>query len=150
MDVMPAAGPFDGLAGDLLRQARRRADLSQRELAAKAQVPRSVVARIESGETTSPRLSTLATLLGAAGFHLELSTGRGDATETGREPTDRAGRRFPAHLDVRPVDRFGSWWGDWPLLSMLVRRAWHWAPRQRPEHTFDLARWRRDERRQGR
>lgn len=133
-------------AGDLVRAARRFADLSQRELAQKAGVPVSAVSRIESGETGSPGIRTLLTLLAAAGCHLELRPGAasGDLTSP---LTDRAGRRYPAHLDVRPVDRFGSWWGDWPMLSTRAERIWHHAPRQRPEHTFDLARWRRDARR---
>jgi transcriptional regulator with XRE-family HTH domain len=131
-------------AGDLLRRARRIGDLSQRELAARAQVSARVVARIESGETTAPRLNTLLSLVGAAGCHLALRPGLpGDVAEPGPAATDRAGRHFPAHLDVRPVDRFGTWWGDWPFLSTRVEKIWHRAPRQRPDNTFDLARWRR-------
>ncbi|MGH2674245.1 MAG: helix-turn-helix domain-containing protein [Actinomycetota bacterium] len=54
----------------VLRQARRRAALTQRELAARAGVPQSVVARIESGAVT-PRVDTLDRLLAAAGEGLE-------------------------------------------------------------------------------
>jgi transcriptional regulator with XRE-family HTH domain len=50
----------------LLRGVRRRAGLSQRELARRAQVPQSTVARIELG-TLSPRVDTLDRLLRAAG-----------------------------------------------------------------------------------
>jgi transcriptional regulator with XRE-family HTH domain len=56
-------------AGRLLREARRRAGLSQRELARRARTSQSVVARIEKGRT-APADSTLARLLGAAGFEL--------------------------------------------------------------------------------
>lgn len=56
-------------ASDLLKAARERAGLSQRELARKAKTAQSVVARIELG-TTSPSLSTLTGLLAAAGFEL--------------------------------------------------------------------------------
>lgn len=56
-------------ASKLLRTARERAGLTQRELARKARTAQSVVARIELGGT-SPSWSTLARLLKAAGFSL--------------------------------------------------------------------------------
>jgi transcriptional regulator with XRE-family HTH domain len=55
--------------GDLLRQARSRAGISQRTLARRARTAQSAVARIESGET-SPSWDTLQRLLKAAGFEL--------------------------------------------------------------------------------
>ena len=58
-------------AGDLVRIARQRAALSQRALAAKARTAQSVVARIESGET-SPSWDTLAALLRAAGAQMRV------------------------------------------------------------------------------
>jgi|SRR4051794_17824820 predicted transcriptional regulator len=54
---------------DLLRDARTRAGLSQRALARRAGTAQSVVARIESGET-SPAWTTLRHLLRAAAFEL--------------------------------------------------------------------------------
>ena len=56
-------------AGVLLRQARTRAGLSQRELARRAGTAQSVIARIERGQT-SPTLETLERLLAAAGVEL--------------------------------------------------------------------------------
>ena len=53
----------------LLRSARERAGMTQRQLAKKARTAQSVVARIELGET-SPSWSTLTRLLKAAGFNL--------------------------------------------------------------------------------
>jgi transcriptional regulator with XRE-family HTH domain len=53
----------------LLREARTRAALSQRQLAQRAATAPSVVARIELGET-SPTFQTLARLVTAAGFDL--------------------------------------------------------------------------------
>lgn len=53
----------------LLRQARRRAGLSQRALAKRARTAQSVVARIERGQT-SPTWETLERLLAAANAHL--------------------------------------------------------------------------------
>ena len=146
---MTAEDRLTGLPGDLVRQARRSADLFQRELAQRASVPQSTVGRIESGEATCARWATVVGLLHAAGCCLRLDTGR-DVVGIDRDgERDRAKRRYPAHLDVRPVTRFGTWWGDWQLLSTLSEKAWYLSPRQRPEHTFDLARWRRDERRRG-
>ena len=56
-------------AGRLLRDARMRAALSQRELADRAETSQSVVARIETGQTR-PGSGTLERLLAAAGFEL--------------------------------------------------------------------------------
>jgi transcriptional regulator with XRE-family HTH domain len=58
------------LPGTILREARRRAGLSQRALAVRAHSVQSVVARIEQGRV-SPSWQTLGRLLGAAGFSLE-------------------------------------------------------------------------------
>src|SRR3954452_12925493 len=58
-------------AARLLRWARRRAGLSQRQLADPAGVPQSTFGRIESG-ASDPRLSTLRRLLRACGFDLEV------------------------------------------------------------------------------
>jgi transcriptional regulator with XRE-family HTH domain len=54
---------------ELLRQARERAGLSQRQLAQRAGTAQSVVARIERG-LTSPSWDTLERLLEAAGYAL--------------------------------------------------------------------------------
>jgi transcriptional regulator with XRE-family HTH domain len=55
--------------GRLLRSARRRAGMSQRQLAAAAAVPQATVGRIEAG-LVSPRADTLTRLLRAAGHEL--------------------------------------------------------------------------------
>ena len=55
--------------GKLLREARTRAGLSQRELARRARTSQSVVARIELGRS-DPSSGTLEGLLDAAGFEL--------------------------------------------------------------------------------
>ncbi len=56
-------------SAELLRRARTRARLTQRELARRARTAQSVIARIERG-LTSPSWDTLARLLAAAGFEL--------------------------------------------------------------------------------
>lgn len=53
----------------LLREARARAGLSQRELAARAKMPQSSVGRIEAG-LVSPSFATLARILAAVGYEL--------------------------------------------------------------------------------
>jgi uncharacterized protein len=58
-------------AGALLRTARERAGLSQAELAARAGVTQSVISVYESGHR-QPALSTLASLVEAAGSRLDI------------------------------------------------------------------------------
>jgi transcriptional regulator with XRE-family HTH domain len=56
--------------GAVLREARRRADLTQRDLAERASLPQSTIGRIETG-SIDPRASTLRRLLRACGSDLE-------------------------------------------------------------------------------
>lgn len=58
-------------AARALRWARRRADLSQRELAERSGVPQSTIGRIEAGRV-DPHVRTLSRLLRACGFDLEV------------------------------------------------------------------------------
>ena len=140
----------------MLRALRRQADLSQRELATLSGVPQSTVARIESGQSADPRFQTVQRLVAAAGGRLRLA-GAGDPCSTCRcddaghdairddTRRDEAGRRYPAHLDVRKVrtlkDWPGAWWAHWYTLPPD-----RW-PLRVPEVTYDLDRGRRDERR---
>jgi len=123
------------LLPSLLRRIRRTADLSQRQLAAALGVDRSTIARAESGARDLP----VRLLVGAArlaGLRLAL-VDHDDAELAGMAPgavRDRAGRRFPAHLDTRHGD---DWW-------------WHGSERysrERPTYTFDRDRVERDARR---
>ncbi len=66
--------PSDLDAAELLRDARARSGLSQRELARRADTSQSVVARIERGHT-QPSGETLTRLLGAAGFEIRAELG---------------------------------------------------------------------------
>jgi transcriptional regulator with XRE-family HTH domain len=59
-------------ASRTLREARQASGMSQRDLAARAGLPQSTVARIESG-VVSPRLDTFERLLSLCGFRLALS-----------------------------------------------------------------------------
>jgi predicted nucleotidyltransferase/DNA-binding XRE family transcriptional regulator len=62
-------------AGALLRQARKRAGLSQVELAARAGVTQSVISAYESGHR-QPAIPALAALVDAAGYELVLGLRR--------------------------------------------------------------------------
>ncbi|HUY50704.1 MAG TPA: helix-turn-helix domain-containing protein [Streptosporangiaceae bacterium] len=62
-------------AGTLLRQARKRAGLSQAELAARAGVTQSVISAYESGHR-QPAIPALAALVDAAGYELVIGLRR--------------------------------------------------------------------------
>lgn len=64
------------VAGQLIREARKRAGLTQAELARRAGTTQSVIARLERG-VTSPSLERVSHLVEAAG--LELRVGIGEA-----------------------------------------------------------------------
>lgn len=76
------AGCDDGISAIIasparaLRQARRRADLSQRDLSARTGVPQSTIGRIEAS-LVDPRVSTLDRLLRACGDELDAVPRRG-------------------------------------------------------------------------
>ncbi|MEV4661222.1 helix-turn-helix transcriptional regulator [Micromonospora echinofusca] len=149
-------GPIE--VGTALRALRRRADLSQRELARRSGVPKSTVARIEADPGVDPRLRTVERLVRAAGGELAVGVRTADQRTTADGPgavaalgpvphderRDEGGRRYPAHLDVREVrtlkDWPGAWWGHW----YVPPEQW---PMRVPERTYDLHRGRRDERR---
>lgn len=58
------------MAGRMVREARRRANLTQRQLSAKAGIPQETIARIERGRV-DPRVGTLDRLLEACDHGLE-------------------------------------------------------------------------------
>lgn len=58
------------MAGRMVRNARRRADLTQRELSVKVGIPQETIARIERGRV-DPRVGTLDRLLEGCGYGLE-------------------------------------------------------------------------------
>ncbi len=71
-------GYVERLAGNVLRTARARAGLSQRELAAAAHVPQSTIARIESG-ARQPSLPVLTRILAAVDLELRINVTDYDA-----------------------------------------------------------------------
>jgi transcriptional regulator with XRE-family HTH domain len=54
----------------MVKEARKRGGLTQRQLSAKAGIPQETIARIERGRT-DPRVTTLDRLLEACGYGLE-------------------------------------------------------------------------------
>jgi transcriptional regulator with XRE-family HTH domain len=102
--------PLDGY----IRRARRRADMSQRELAKAAGVSAATVARVESGSLV-PSMTTFRKLLEACALRLVVVDLDGRLVlpmEVWDDTTDGALRRYPAHLDVVLDPEQGEWWGD--------------------------------------
>jgi transcriptional regulator with XRE-family HTH domain len=60
-----------GIGNDLVREARRRAGLSQRELAERAGTTQSAVARLETGRST-PSFDTVLRLVRLCGLDLDV------------------------------------------------------------------------------
>ena len=87
----------------LVMRVRRTCDLSQRDLAALLGLDQSRVARLESGPQRVD-LSLLAEIFELAGMRIAVLDRNG--AEVAPVPhdvlRDHAGRRMPAHLDVRP------------------------------------------------
>jgi len=69
-------------AASILRYARRKANLSQRELGRRAGVTQATISRIEEG-LISPRFDTLERLLDACGFQLQAIPRRGEGLDRG-------------------------------------------------------------------
>ncbi|MEU5939561.1 helix-turn-helix transcriptional regulator [Micromonospora sp. NPDC047548] len=90
--------------GRTVRAMRRRADLSQRELAERSGVPQATIARIESGRATDPRFRTIEAIVGAVAGRIMISVppaGGAVAPATGGIPTADGGH-------VRAEDAGGS------------------------------------------
>ena len=132
-------GPFEGGIPGLVRRIRRTLDVSQRGLAALIHVSQSVVARWETGRT-SPRACVLHHLLQLAGMAVRIQDLE---TEDPVEPMrddgdrDRAGRRYPAHVDLTVT----GWWRPRGLECTAEWLLWRgWSRKQRnPAVRFQIA-----------
>lgn len=111
--MLPVVGTM--MAASLLRQARTAAGLSQAELAQKAGVTQSVISVYEAGRR-QPSVPTLASLIAATGYELDLSVGkprRGVQRLTGPVGRRLRGRRSEVvelanRHGVRVLGVFGS------------------------------------------
>ena len=97
------------MAGRMVREARQRARLTQRALAAKTGIPQETIARIERGRV-DPRVGTLDRLLEGCGYGLESMPRLGigiDRTQISERLATPMGRR----LEVAMADdsHFVSW-----------------------------------------
>lgn len=115
-----------------LRRIRRRADLSQRDLAEASGISQSSLSKAEAGRRGLPA-DLLARCAALAGLRLALldESGTEVPTMAADAVRDRAGRRFPAHLDTRYGDE--DWWHGQERYS-----------REQPWYTFDRLRYTRD------
>lgn len=99
-------GPEDFDVPRFVIRARRRGDLSQRDLADRVGVSQSTIAAIESGRR-DVTVTMFRRLLRAGGLRVAVV----DEAGQGVDPIpmgvvrDNANRRLPAHLDVDPPDR---------------------------------------------
>jgi transcriptional regulator with XRE-family HTH domain len=83
------------ISGDLLVEARRRANLSQAELGERSGVAPSLIGRYERYEVT-PSVERLRELVRACGFELSFRLANVDMTDHDRVLIDRELRRSPA------------------------------------------------------
>ncbi len=99
---------------EIVRRVRRTADLSQRELAMRAEVSAATIGAIESGERI-PSVPALIRILLAANYQLVAVDADGRLVLpllVYQEVADLAGRRLPAHLDTILDPEYGEWWAD--------------------------------------
>ena len=97
------------MSGRMLREARRRANLTQRQLSAKAGIPQETIARIERGRA-DPRVATLDRLLEACDYGLESMPRLGIGIDR-TQIRERLGVSMEKRLEVAMADdaHFVSW-----------------------------------------
>ncbi len=86
------------ISGDLIREARLRAGITQKELGTRLGKAQSVIARWERGEVT-PSIETLREVVGACGLELTFSMSRFD---------DSNFAIIDEHLRMTPAQRFAD------------------------------------------
>jgi transcriptional regulator with XRE-family HTH domain len=99
-------------AARILNMARRRAGLSQRELAERAGVPQPSISRIERGQV-SPTVDTLERLIRACGMELE------PIDRPGEDAVDRT--LIWENLQLTPAQRARNAALDWARLEAFRR-----------------------------
>ena len=112
-----------------LRAGRAQLSLSQRELAERARLSQSIVARLET-ERSDPRLSNLVAALDAIGARLVIPGVTQPTRMAGAYARDAAGRRLPAHLEPYRLERPHDWWPGTTNILMW-RHEPKWSYRRR-------------------
>jgi transcriptional regulator with XRE-family HTH domain len=140
-DDRPGIVPAFDLGG-YLRRGRRRKDLSQRQLAERAQVSPATVARLEARfGAEGVRLSTLMAVLVILDLRLvcvDDSSGLPLDPHVSETWRDAAGRHLPPHLEPRPTaGPDDEWWWGWLAYST-------WMVPPQPEHSYFRNRRTRD------
>jgi transcriptional regulator with XRE-family HTH domain len=102
------------ISGDLLREARLRAGLTQAELARRAGKPTSTIGRWERGEVL-PNLETLRAVVRACDLELTFHLANADAEEHDLSLIERSLTRTPA-------ERFADAVGSANAVERLWRR----------------------------
>ena len=122
----------------LLRSARALADVSQRALAKRTGIPRSVIARMEMDETGErTALGSFVRALNACGFTVSIHAEGRQLRPDDDPERDRARRRYPPHLEPHAVDDSMIWMSlgrdYWVVRHMLnpPPRAYHINPEHR-------------------
>lgn len=124
----------------LMRAMRHARCLSQRELAARAELPKNTVGRLEAGRTLDPMMSTFERIVAAAGYRIAILPPEAPAELVADEITcmecpgierDASGRHFPAHLERRRLTPETGWWG-WGRI------AWEFSNHPRPANVYYL------------
>jgi transcriptional regulator with XRE-family HTH domain len=100
-------------AGQLLREARRRHGLTQRQLAARARTSQAAVSRVER-DVVSPSVATLAAWLDLMGEELQLAA---EPIDYGHDPMLNDG-----NLRYSPEERIERQ-ASWSRGAMELRRA---------------------------
>lgn len=120
------ANDTDDDVGRLVVRARRVADLSQRDLAARVGVAASTVSRIESGQIV-PDVRLFRHIVEVAGLRLAVVDvdGREVVPMSDDVVRDNQGRRFPAHLDVAPPDEVPYERWAYPRYDRPAARGWY-------------------------
>ena len=103
-----------GIGNDLVREARRRARMSQRELAEKAGTTQSAIARIETGRST-PSFDTVLRLVRLCGLDLDVMLVDRDESDweqaarlLGRTPDARVRHAERVARQLRQMRRAGG------------------------------------------
>ncbi len=92
-----------------VRAGRAEHGLSQRELAERAGLSQSAVAKLEA-EVGNPSLATVVRVLAACGGRLSLERPAQPTRMSGEYVRDGQGRRLPAHLSPYRLSAPPSWW----------------------------------------